>query len=425
MIIQEKTLAERTNSEVSLPLIVGMGAMCSAGINKKDIFENVVQGNSSVQANGLAPIEIEKWGLNAQKLEVPPELQTSRCLPWVYLTLREALAESHWENFENIGVIFASTTSSVDQWQSELPFIQANSNTESHFDYDEQMHRKMNKKMSKKMNSLVKNQSLSQPLEKVTHYLGVTGPKIVISSSCSASLQALALGAMWIENQIVDRCIIVTTEVLCSLTLLGFDSIRLLSKNICKPFDLNRNGINLGEAAAAICLQSSKFKGSSPLTVWGSVSGYGLSSDAYHSTSPHPEGRGSKDAILMALQKAHLEPKNIDWIYAHGTASVGNDLAEMKAFRSVFGKDLPPVVSTKPIHGHTLAASGLLESVIGLMAMKQDMILNNYHAIQWDPVFQLSAEKPFKACKSNEVQHILKNSLGFGGINVSVVLSRA
>lgn len=408
MNIQGKTSSKKPNA-----LVVGMSALCSAGFDRYEILNQVTQGISSVNQEGLAPIELDKWGRDEQKLDIPALFQTSRCLPWFYLTIQKALQETQWTDYdyEKLGVIFASTTASVDQWQSQLPFLHSKTELETQLSFDE------------KMTSLVKSQSLSQPLDKITQYFGWKGPRSVVSSSCSASLQALALGALWIESQFVDRCIIITTEVLCPLTVLGFDSIRLLAKNICKPFDKNRNGINLGEAAAVICLESSAQIAPNQ-KIGGRISGVGMSTDAYHTTSPHPEGKGSARAIKMSLERAQLQPDEIDWIYAHGTASLGNDLAEFNAFKAVFPV-IPPVVSTKPIHGHTLAASGLLESVIGLTALEQNKVLKNHFTTTWDPAFNLSSESIFREPEGASVRHILKNSLGFGGINVSVVLSRA
>lgn len=424
MKIQEKTLinSSQTPSQ-NQAWVVGMEAICSSGEDKQSIFENLFTKKSSVNPSGLAPIEsqtLQNSSSSQVHFEelVPPSLQVSRCLPWFYLVVKKALEEANWSKTQGIGVIYATTTSSVDLWQSELPFIKSPASTEVEVD---------EVSSDLKVKSLVRNQSLGLALDKITEHFLFDGPQALVTSSCSASLQALALGTLWVETGVVEKCLIVTTEVLCNLTQLGFDSIRLLTKNICKPFDKNRTGINLGEAAAAICLQSSKTVASNQKK-WGRISGVGFSSDAYHTTSPHPEGRGSALAIQMALQKAQLKANEIDWIYAHGTASPGNDLAEMKAFRQVFDT-LPYVVSTKSFHGHTLAASGLLESVIGFMALDKNKILINSFTESWDPAFEvtpLSAQalKENLEMENRSSVHILKNSLGFGGINVSVVLSR-
>lgn len=433
MKIQEKILNNTLNPK---SVVVGMEALCSLGINKNALYENIMCGKSMVNDQGLASIP---WSFHEKyfsEFQIPlisasPSLKESRCLPWLFSVVKKALQEAQWPHTQGMGVIYATTTSSIDLWQSELPFFKSfevgakglpNLNRSHFIDGQE----------SNKIITLVRNQALSQSLDVLKKYFCFDGPQALITSSCSASLQALALGSKWIETGYVDKCLIVTTEILCSLTELGFESIRLLSKKICKPFDKNRSGINLGEAAAAICLQSSNDV-SEKQKKWGQISGVGLSSDAYHATSPQPEGDGSFQAIQMALQEAKLSPKNLSWIYAHGTASQGNDLAEVKAFRRIFNR-LPYIVSTKSFHGHTLAASGLLECVIGLMALNKNQIIMNPYTEVWDPAFGVTPDLSLiekGEIKNNLVtaiqpmDHFLKNSLGFGGINVAVVLSRS
>lgn len=404
MKFQEKNSQQKPRAQV-----VSMSSLCAAGSSPQQILANCLQGRSFVNELGLAPVDREQW--NDSNADIPPQFQSSRCLPWFYRSLQNALRDSGWSSFENTGLIFASTTSSVDQWQMELPFIKkdgAQAQTDEGF--------------QEKMRNLVNNQSLGQPLDKINAHFGFTGPQTLISSSCSASLQALALASLWIESSIVDRCIVATTEIISPLTTTGFEALRLISKSVCKPFDRDRRGINLGEAAAVVCLESSLNRNATR-TSWGFISGAGFASDAYHATAPHPEGKGAATAVRMALQRANLSPQDIDWIYAHGTASPGNDSAEMKALQSVF-IEVPHVVSTKPIHGHTLAASGLLETTVALAAMKEDCAIRNHFTENWDPAFGFAPKEPRSSRSERRAQHILKNSLGFGGINVSVILSR-
>jgi len=252
----------------------------------------------------------------------------------------------------------------------------------------------------------------------MAEHFRIRGPMALTTSSCSASLQALATAFLWIRAKKVRRCIVGTTEIHADLTRVGFGSLRLLSKNICSPFDKNRAGINLGEGSAFLCLEDAGLR---PQTAgWGYLSGAGLSTDAYHATSPHPEGKGSQEAMRMALESAKLDPKKIGWVYAHGTGSPANDLAEAKAISQVFSHK-PWVSSTKSSHGHTLAASGALESVLGLLAMKRNEILPTHNYKETDPQISLriTSEKV-----AQPLDHFLKNSLGFGGINASVIFSK-
>jgi 3-oxoacyl-[acyl-carrier-protein] synthase-1 len=225
------------------------------------------------------------------------------------------------------------------------------------------------------------------------------------------------MATLWIKSGCVRRCIVGATEIQSDLTRVGFGSLRLLAKDTGRPFDKNRLGINLGEAGAFLCLEESSLRTDS---AWGFVRGEGFSTDAFHATSPHPEGRGSQIAMTMALQKAGLSASDIDWIYTHGTGSPANDLAEANAITQVFTHN-PFVTSTKASHGHTLGASGALESVLGLMALKENKILPTFSFQEPDPKIPLKIQRQTTA---QPFQHFLKNSLGFGGINASVIFSK-
>jgi 3-oxoacyl-[acyl-carrier-protein] synthase-1 len=272
--------------------------------------------------------------------------------------------------------------------------------------------------------SALVQQPLGAPLFELAHFFGIQGPKLQVSSSCSASLQAIAVGQLWIESGFVDRCVVGSTEIHNDLTRLGFNSLRLLSKSNCTPFDRNRNGINLGEGAAFLCLEKHQ-RSNRNVKSWGFVSGAGLTSDAYHPTAPHPQGQGSLDAMKKAFIDSGLPSlKEIPWIYAHGTGSQANDSAEAHAIESYFSAVhpfIPYVTSTKSLHGHTLGACGALESVIGLYAMKESVILPNHYLNEPDPLISLQLPKEPKTVPFS---HFMKNSLGFGGINVSVIFSK-
>ena len=249
--------------------VVGMNAVCGAGFNKYQIYDNVLNEKSSVNTRGLAPIDSQAWETYLSTVVIPGEFKVNRSLPWLFHCLQDSIRESGWDSLEQVGIIFASTTSSIDCWENELPLFEED--------------------RGESLEKLISHQSLAEPLQVLTKYWGIKGPQVLLSSSCSASLQALALGALWIETGFVDRCIVATSEVLSNLTATGFEALRLLSKDICKPFAKDRNGINLGEAAGVICLESTE-KLSDNKKCLGFISGYGFSSDAFHPTSPEPAG---------------------------------------------------------------------------------------------------------------------------------------
>ncbi len=207
------------------------------------------------------------------------------------------------------------------------------------------------------------NQPLMELNTELARAIGHHGPSTVITSACSASTQALAVGAMWIKQRRVKRCLVAGVEVLCDLTTEGFRSLQLLSLDPATPFDARRKGINLSEGAAFLCLES----GDGGLA---RLSGYGMSTDAFHMTGPHPEGQGSFRAMEQAVRMARLTPAEIQWVHAHGTGSQQNDLSEGLAIKRLFGDFDPYVSSTKWMHGHALAASGAIETALVVQAMQ-------------------------------------------------------
>jgi 3-oxoacyl-[acyl-carrier-protein] synthase-1 len=258
-----------------------------------------------------------------------------------------------------------------------------------------------------------------QPLALIMKQLAVAfdlkGPMQLVTTACAASTHALALADMWIRSGKVKRCLVGGTELLCDLTVRGFDSFQLLAREQSKPFDKDRRGINLSEASAFLVLESSQEKASGLCA----LTGGGMSSDAYHMTSPDPQGRGCVAAMQKALRSASVEASHVDWVYAHGTGSLHNDSAEAAAIDQIFGESVL-VSSTKACHGHALGVSGVLESVIAVQALRDGVILGNTNFAQaGDDIRVRIAPEHVK----KPLRHILKNTLGFGGANGSVVFS--
>ena len=381
--------------------VSGLGAVCASGLDKNEIFRACSESRSAVGDDGLASLNETQW---QSLLALTPEpLRASKNTILGYAALKSALDEAGWTaaQIAESGFVFSSTTSQIDQWENHLPYYKKP-------DHDKRM-----------ISSSVANQSLGTPAIKLMEHFGVKGPLSMVASSCSASLQAVAMGVLMIRAGRVKRVIVGAAEIQSDLTRVGFGSLRLLSKTPCKPFDQGRTGINLGEGSAFLCLEAAPAS-SNKTSPWGYVTGLGLASDAYHPTAPHPEGQGSRRALEQSLTDARLQAADIDWIYAHGTGSPANDLAESIAIAKFF-PHAPPVTSTKACHGHTLAASGSLEAVIGLVAMKSGTVLPTTNLTERDP--KIAANVGARALSKN-IKHFAKNSLGFGGINASVIFSR-
>jgi len=249
------------------------------------------------------------------------------------------------------------------------------------------------------------------------HYFGLTGPAVVVSSACSSSAKVFASARRMMAAGLIDAAVVGGVDSLCLTTLYGFNSLELMSDQACRPFDTQRNGISIGEAAAFALLEHPREHLNADAVL---LLGIGESSDAYHMSSPHPDGLGARMAMQDALNMAGLTPSQIDYINLHGTATPSNDAAEGKAVRDIFGSRTP-CSSTKGATGHTLGAAGGVEAVICALGLQHGLLPGGLNTGQLDPTLDIdyvleNREQP--------VSHVLSNSFGFGGTNCSLVFGR-
>jgi 3-oxoacyl-[acyl-carrier-protein] synthase-1 len=230
------------------------------------------------------------------------------------------------------------------------------------------------------------------------------------------------LGARLMEQNKLDRVLVGGTDALTLFTINGFHSLFIFDQDWCKPFDENRNGLNLGEGAAYLVLENEKsisVTGNSPYCL---LSGWDNAADAYHQTASSPDGKGATLSMQNAIHKAGLEPKDISYINAHGTGTKNNDLSESVAIKNVFGESTPVFSSTKAFTGHTLAAAGAIEAVFSVLAIKNGVIFPNLNFTQAISDTALQPQKTFE--KNINIKTVLSNSFGFGGNNTTLVFSK-
>jgi 3-oxoacyl-[acyl-carrier-protein] synthase-1 len=255
----------------------------------------------------------------------------------------------------------------------------------------------------------------------VREILGLEGPSAVVSSACSSSAKVFGNARRMIAAGIIDAAVVGGVDSLCLTTLYGFHSLQLVSASPCRPFDVARDGISIGEAAAFALIERAPESLDEEAIL---LLGVGESSDAYHMSSPHPEGRGARAAMLQALASASLTPERIDYINLHGTGTPGNDSAEGKAVAAVFADRGQPVPasSTKGATGHTLGAAGALEAVICALALRHGLLPGSANTRQVDPLLGFDY---LRANSARAIARVLSNSFGFGGSNCALVLGRA
>jgi len=252
----------------------------------------------------------------------------------------------------------------------------------------------------------------------VRQTLDLDGPTVVICSACSSSAKVFGSARRMMDADLIDAAVVGGVDSLCLTTLYGFHALQLTSRGPCKPFDSTRDGISISEAAAFALLERMPDSLDADAV---RLLGVGESSDAYHMSSPHPDGQGARTAMLAALDAARLSPDDIGYINLHGTGTPSNDSAESRAVASVFGSSVGGS-STKGATGHALGAAGALEAVICSLALQHDFAPAGINTRQLDPALGIQYLIENRAGRLN---YALSNSFGFGGTNCSLLLGRA
>lgn len=257
--------------------------------------------------------------------------------------------------------------------------------------------------------------NLFSPAGFVRRQLELQGPVCVVSSACSSSAKTFASAARAIATGLCDAAVVGGIETLCFTTLHGFSALELLSRRPCRPCDAARDGISIGEAAGFALLEPEDAAGADLAFL-----GYGESSDAYHMSTPHPEGLGAALAMRNALARAGLSARDIDYVNLHGTGTRSNDAAEDAAMLSVLG-DRIPCSSTKGWTGHTLGAAGAVEALITLLCLRHDLVPGTLNTTQIDPRLKCHV---MLENETRPLAHAMSNSFGFGGSNCSLVFGK-
>ncbi len=271
------------------------------------------------------------------------------------------------------------------------------------------------------LNEHVNTFEAADSTERIADFFGIKEFMTTVSTACSSSANAIMTGVRLIKSGLLDRVIAGGTDALSKYTLNGFNTLMILDREKCKPYDNERKGLNLGEAAAYLVLESEetvKKEGKIPLAV---VSGYANANDAFHQTASSPEGYGAYSAMIKALKTANLKPQDIDYVNVHGTGTPNNDLSEGRAMLKVFNGKVPKFSSTKAYTGHTLAAAGSLETVFSVLSLQKKVIFPNLNF--QNPMREFDLIPQTEILKNVKVKHIMSNSFGFGGNGTVLIFS--
>ena len=258
--------------------------------------------------------------------------------------------------------------------------------------------------------------------ERIADYLGNVDYVTTISTACSSAANAIMLGCRMIKHGQLDRVVVGGVDALSKFTFNGFNTLMILDREWCKPFDENRKGLNLGEAAAFLVIEGENALNLRKGKALAEVVGYANANDAYHQTASSPEGYGATLAITQALAMSGLAPSQIDYINMHGTGTPNNDLSESMATKAVFGDNVPKFSSTKAFTGHTLAAAASIEAVISVLSLQNSMIFPNLNFTT--PIADMNLI-PETQLVNTPLNTILSNSFGFGGNCSSLIFKKA
>jgi 3-oxoacyl-[acyl-carrier-protein] synthase-1 len=375
-----------------------------AGHGTPALWDAVSRGRTGLHPNDLPWCDLPCWigtvpGVDDASLSEHLGAWDCRShrLAWLALqdaTFRRAVAAAvAAHGAHRVGVVLGTSTSGIQSTEAAYAQRRATGQWPPGFDYR-------------------RTHSVDALCRFSAEVLGLLGPMTAISTACSSSAKVFLTAQRWLDAGLIDAAVVGGADSLCLSTLHGFDSLQLLSNEVCRPYDLERKGISIGEAAGFALLERT------PAPVL--YAGGGESSDAWHMSTPHPEGEGAQAAMRMALEAAGLAPEDIGYLNAHGTATPINDRSEAAAIAAVFGTHRVPVSSTKGVTGHTLGAAGIVEAIVTAQAIERQALPPCANWRTTDPALDVNLVTQPAAAR---LRHAISNSFGFGGSNCTLVFS--
>ncbi|MDL2252004.1 beta-ketoacyl-[acyl-carrier-protein] synthase family protein [Odoribacter sp. OttesenSCG-928-J03] len=390
-------------------LITGSGIISSIGLNKEEVLSSLLKKETGIGLLKYLITEHKEFPVGevkltneemAARLNLPADALTTRTSLMGMLALKEALEEASLVSgdLNKIGFISGTTVGGMDQ--SELYYQDFLTNNSK--------------------NQYIATHDCGACTEMIADLFGDFAFVTTLSTACSSAANALVLGANMIRTGEADIVVCGGSECITKFHLNGFNSLMILDTNPCRPFDATRAGLNLGEGAAYVVLESEESARRREVNPIAILSGYGNACDAYHQTASSPDGEGIYIAMDQAIKRAGIAKEEIHYINAHGTGTPNNDSSESIAMKRLFGEHVPPVSSTKSFTGHTTSASGSIEVVICLLAMQNRFLPAN---LNWKNQMEEGITPVLDTTPVSSIKHVLCNSFGFGGNDTSLVLT--
>lgn len=405
--LQNNFLHRKINVEIA---ITGIGCISAIGNDVSQNKQALLGGQSGIAKARLLDSALAKTHVFGEVKRSSQELKSklnwrddavSRTTLLSAWAMKEAIAQADIKIDNNTGLVSATSVGGMDR--SELFF-------EPYYNQHDLTNI-----------AALSTHDCGTSTQQAASYIGITAYTNTISTACSSAANAIAMGARLLRQKKLKRVIVGGTDALCRFTANGFNALMILDNEWCKPFSSNRQGLNLGEAAAYLVLESREAAQARGAQIHALVTGWANTNDAYHQTASSPDGNGAYLAMKKALEKASLQASDISYINAHGTGTPNNDESESAAIHRVFGAKKPPISSTKAFTGHTLAAAGAIEAVFAVLAIKENMLWPNLNCQEPMPN---NDWKPQLQPESAVINHVLSNSFGFGGNNSTLIFSK-
>ena len=258
--------------------------------------------------------------------------------------------------------------------------------------------------------------------ETLAHRLRLGGPRYTVVTACSSGSVALAEAAALIADGVVDCAVAGGVDAMTRLCFMGFNTLKLLDPEPCRPFDRDRRGMSIGEGAAFVVLEAAEHAQGRGARAYAELAGHGMTTDAYHVTAPQPQGEGMVRAMRAAMAAARVTPAAVGYVNAHGTATPQNDRIEAHAIRQVFGGGRVLVSSSKSMIGHTMAAAGGLEAVATILALTHETVPPTANLTTPDAEVEFDCVP--RVAREAVLEHAISNSFGFGGQNITLLFRR-
>ena len=395
-------------------MVTGLGAVTSIGTSVPDFWRNLLAGVCGIRPVSLFDASSYRTQTAAEVPEIPDEFlspaekrRMSRADRMGLVAAGEAVAQSGLdpakEDPTRIGVILGGGTSGL---------------LDSEQVYEKWLHGRKGRP------SRVLNHLPDAITDRIAQRFGLEGIKSTITTACSSAANAMGYARDVIAAGLADAMITGGSDVLARLTYGGFNSLRSVDPDPCRPFDRERRGLSIGEAAGILVFEEEEHARRRGAPILADFLGYGVTSDAFHMTAPDPSGTAGGRTVRAALEAARVDPADVDYVNAHGTATPQNDSAETAALKSALGdraKEIP-VSSIKSMIGHCLCASGAIEAVATILTVKEGRIPPTIHYENPDPECDLDYV-PNEA-REHPVSIALSNSFAFGGNSSVVVIGR-